>query len=326
MQNNDVLIIASGGGHTGFARAIAEYLSLSSNSYKVDFVIPENDKYSEEALKPFSSQFYYVKKAKEPNQGNIALITNLPHVLAQSLKIKKYKVVIATGSNHSLFPALAQRAKGSKLFVIESQDRIVTRGKIVSILSNFAENVFLHWQEQKGLYPKKGMVVGPIVEKPKYTPKDEGYVLVTTGTMGFKRLFDIVVSLDLGKEVVIQTGRVPPEQYAKRGVRAFSFSTELEKYISEASLVITHQGKTAMESVVMYKKPTIVVYNKDWRYAATKEDSKRYAEILGATFLDDPSQWDSVEELTEAIKKVKPPKKYEIGTPNLVKRILEELS
>jgi len=90
MQNSDVLIIASGGGHTGFARAIAEYLSLSSNSYKVDFVIPENDKYSEELLKPFSSQFYYVKKAKEPNQGNTALITNLPRVLVQSLKIKKY--------------------------------------------------------------------------------------------------------------------------------------------------------------------------------------------------------------------------------------------
>lgn len=319
MQNNDVLIIASGGGHTGFARAIAEYLP-----FKVDFVIPEGDKSSEELLKPFANKFYYVKKGKEPDQSNLTLLLNLPKILLESLKIGKYRVVIATGSNHSLFPALALKMKGSKLFAIESQDRIVTKGKTVEILSRFSQNVFLHWEEQKRLYPKKGLVVGPIVGKPKYESRDDGFILVTTGTMGFKRLFDAIVSLGL-KEVVLQTGKVDPRPYIEKGFKAFSFDPDIEKYISRASLVITHQGKTAMEAVVMYRKPTIIVYNNDWKYAATKEDSKRYAEILGATFLDDPSEWSSVKVLEEAIKNAKPPKDHDIGTPKLVKRVLEEL-
>ena len=320
MQYSDVLVIASGGGHTGFARAIAQYFPS-----KLDFVIPEGDKNSEEVLREFSNRVYYIKKGKEPNQSNINLALNIPEIVLQSIKVKKYKVVIATGSNHSLVPSFILRLKGSRLFVIESQDRIVTRGKTVDILSHFSENVFLHWEEQKKLYPKKGLVVGPVVEKPKYEPKDEGFVLVTAGTMGFKRLFDVVTRLDLGKDIVLQTGKVDPEPYIKRGIRAFSFDRDLERFISSASLVITHQGKTAMEATVMYKKPTIIVYNNDWKYAATKEDSIQYAKILGATFLNDPSEWGSSEEIERAIKSVSQPKSYNIGTPNLVKRILEEI-
>ncbi|MEM3352383.1 MAG: polysaccharide biosynthesis protein, partial [Saccharolobus sp.] len=46
-----ILIIASGGGHTGFARAIAEYLPE-----KVDFVIPENDEYSKLMLMKYANK------------------------------------------------------------------------------------------------------------------------------------------------------------------------------------------------------------------------------------------------------------------------------
>lgn len=316
----DLLIIASGGGHTGFARAIAQYLP-----FKADFVIPKGDFNSLQMIKEYAEEIYEVQKGREPGEGIWKLLLRSTQSISDSIRLPKYKVVIATGSNHSIFPSLIEKMKGSKLFVIESQDRITTKGKAVELLSYFAEGVFLHWEEQRNLYPRKGIVVGPIVEKPKYEPKDEGYILVTTGSMGFKRLFDKIVNLNLDN-VIIQTGKVDPKQYVEKGVKAFAFAPNLERYISSAKIVITHQGKTAMESVIMYKKPTIIVFNKDWKSATSEKDTQLYAQILGATFLPDPSTWNSDKVLLDSIENVKKPKEHKIGTERLVNVIMSYLN
>ncbi|WP_229569148.1 UDP-N-acetylglucosamine--N-acetylmuramyl-(pentapeptide) pyrophosphoryl-undecaprenol N-acetylglucosamine transferase [Saccharolobus caldissimus] len=310
-----ILIIASGGGHTGFARAIAQYLPQ-----KVDFVIPTNDSMSKIMIIPYANRIYEVPKGREPGEGNLIFLKRLFSILAKSIKISKYDIVIATGSNHSIFPSFFQYLKGAKVYGIESQDRFITKGKAISIISNYAKGIFLHWEEQKKLY-KKGIVVGPIVEKPKYTPRDEGYILVTAGSMGFKRLFDKVVKIK-GKKLVIQTGRIEPGIYKGDNIKAFSFDPDIEKWIASSSLVITHQGKTAMEAVVMYNKPVIIVFNRDWVRATTFEDAKIYAKVLGATFLDDPIKWEDESILINAIENVKEPNKFSIGTPKLVEKIL----
>ncbi len=307
-----VLVIASGGGHTGYARAVAQYLP-----FKVDFAIPKGDRWSAEVLSEYASNVFEITKAREPKDGIGALLRNSAKSFRESLSLGKYDVVIATGSNHSLFVALGTKLKGSKIFAIESQDRIVTRGKAVSILSKFSERVFVHWEEQRHLY-HNSYVTGPIVEKPKYSPKDSGYVLVTAGTMGFPRLFN-EVSKTKGFDFVVQTGRVDPSTVTASKV--FSFDPDMERFIANASLVVTHQGKTAMESVVMYRKPTVIVYNSDWTKAATKEDTRLYAKILGATFLDDPSTWKGGE-LTKALSNPVEPKHYESGTRKLIDFIL----
>ncbi|AEE94365.1 UDP-N-acetylglucosamine, MurG, LPS N-acetylglucosamine transferase [Acidianus hospitalis W1] len=312
---SDILIIASGGGHTGFARAIAEYLP-----YKADFIIPKGDEMSKKMISQFADKIYEVEKFRSPS-GNLSLSSFLLSMI-HSAKIRKYKKVIATGSNHSIFPSFFQFVKSSNIYVIESQDRIVTKGKAVNIISKYSKHVFLHWKEQEKLY-KNGIVVGPIVERPKYTPSDEGYILVTTGSEGFERLFDILYSLDIDN-VVLQTGKVN-KKYEKKGWKVFSFDPDIERYIAKAKLVITHQGKTAMEAVVMYKKPTIIVYNKDWKYAATFEDSKLYAEILGTVFLNDPSNWSTKDEILKYIENPKQPKVYTPGTERLVSVVLNDI-
>ncbi|ARM76644.1 UDP-N-acetylglucosamine--N-acetylmuramyl-(pentapeptide) pyrophosphoryl-undecaprenol N-acetylglucosamine transferase [Acidianus manzaensis] len=309
----DILIIASGGGHTGFARSIAEYLPE-----KVDFVIPKEDEISRKMIKEYANKIYQIEKFRSPSNGFefSSFLLSIFH----SIEIRKYKKVIATGSNHSIFPSFFQFLKGSEIFTIESQDRIITKGKAVNIISKYSKKVFLHWDEQKHLY-RNGVVVGPIVGKPKYEIKDEGFIFVTTGSEGFERLFNKINDLGL-KNVILQTGKVNPEKY--KCCNAFSFDPDIDKYLSSASIVITHQGKTAMESVVLYKKPTIIVYNKDWKNATTYEDAKNYAKILGAKFLDDPSDWVSNEEFLKALEKPVMPREYTIGTPNLVKEILND--
>ncbi|MEL9970018.1 MAG: glycosyltransferase [Metallosphaera sp.] len=314
-----LLIIASGGGHSGFARAIAEYLP-----FKADFVIPKGDENSRKLLEPYAERIYEVSKPREPKGSNVSVFPRLFSALSESLSIPRYKVTIATGSNHSLIPSLVQKSKGSIIFSIESQDRIITKGKAVSILSRFSKGVFLHWKEQAKLY-ENGIVVGPILQRRKYEPRDEGYILITAGTEGFKPLFDKIVNAGL-KNAIIQTGKVSPEYYLKRGVKAFSFDPDLERLIASASVVITHQGKTAMESAVLYRKPTIIVFNKSLTRAATYEDVKLYSSILGATFIGDPSTWGSEEVLINAIEKSKQPETYEPGTEKLVKVIVDYLT
>ncbi len=314
-----VLIIASGGGHSGFARAIAQFMP-----FKVDFVVPPGDQFTLEMVRPYAERIYFVVKGREPGEPLWKLFWAIPEAVEESARIPKYDVVIATGSNHSIFPSAVQRIKGAKVYAVESQDRILTRGKAVSIISSFAEGVFLHWEEQRRLYGKKGIVVGPIVEKPRYEPRDEGYVLVTTGSMGFPRLYKALAEAGV-ENAVVQTGRVDPKLVSSLNPkwRVFQFDPDIERWISGASVVITHQGKTAMESVVMYGKPTIIVFNRDWRAATTFEDARAYAEVLGATFLDDPSTWESPRVLKEALDGRRAPKRFEIGTPKLVSEVLK---
>lgn len=314
-----ILIIASGGGHSGFARAIAQYLP-----FKADFVVPTGDTFTLEMVKPYAERVYYVVKGREPGDPLMKLFFAIPEAVEESFKIPRYDVVVATGSNHSVFPSAVQRIKGAEVYVVESQDRFTRPGKAVKLISTFSERVFLHWEEQRRLYGRKGLVVGPIVEKPRYQPRDEGYLLVTTGSMGFMRLYKALAALGLD-DVVVQTGRVDPSEAQKLNPkwRVFQFDPDIERWISGASAVITHQGKTAMESVVMYGKPTIIVYNRDWRSATTIEDARTYAEVLGAEFLDDPLTWGSTLELKRALDERRRPKRFEIGTPKLVDEILK---
>ncbi|BBD71674.1 polysaccharide biosynthesis protein [Sulfodiicoccus acidiphilus] len=310
----DVLIIASGGGHTGYARAIAQYLEE-----KVDFVVPEGDLLSRKLLEPYARKIFEVAKGREPSGGSLLL--GVLRALTQSFQLPKYDATVATGSNHSVVPSLIERVKGSSIYAIESQDRIVTRGKAIHLISRFSRAVFLHWKEQLPLY-KNGVVTGPIVEKPKYDARDEGYVLFTAGSMGFHRLFKKALALQV--KGVVQTGRLSPDLYRSQRPdwNFFDYDIDLERWIAHASIVVTHQGKTAMEAVVMYRKPTVVVYNSDWTRAASREDTKIYAELLGAYFLEDPSKWKG-DELNTALASVKEPKPIEPGTIKLVNYVLK---
>ncbi len=309
-----LLIIASGGGHTGFARAISQYLP-----FKPDFVIPKGDKWSMELLKDYASNIFQVTKARGPQDGLLTMVKNSFSSLKESFSLEAYDYVIATGSNHSLYVALATKLKGSRVFSIESQDRIVTRGKAVNLMSRFSDKVFLHWREQAHLY-RNSYVTGPIVEKPRYTPRESGYVLVTAGTVGFPRLFREVSKIQ-GFDFVVQTGQVDPVKV--KASKSFAFDPDMERLIAEASVVVTHQGKTAMEAVVMYHKPVVIVYNAELTKAATREDTRLYADILGATFLDDPSTWRG-DEMVKALSSPKSPKYYEPGTQRLVDFILHQ--
>lgn len=237
-----------------------------------------------------------------------------------------YDIVVSTGSNHSILVALASRFKGAEIVSIEASVRFTRPSRAVRVLKRFAKLTALQWPEQKRLVPN-GVVVGPLYEKPEYEPYDGGYILVTCGTYGYKQLFDLLTQLDYN--IVLQTGRVDPKPYreARPEWKVFSFDPDLGRWIAGAKLVITHLGKTALDAVLTYRKPLVIVPNPRWTlHGAGLEDAKILTEKLNAVLIDPRDL--SLETLDKAIReamKRKPPV-YPNGAKKLAEIIVRELN
>jgi UDP-N-acetylglucosamine--N-acetylmuramyl-(pentapeptide) pyrophosphoryl-undecaprenol N-acetylglucosamine transferase len=292
-----VLILAGGGGHTGFAYALAQRLEDKASML---FLIPEGDTLSHKRLSKFGNVDYLLKPrgAKTPT-GNFTY--NLARALANSMKKVKgdFDAVVSTGSNFCIPPALVAFLKGIPVVNIEGEARFIGASKTARILQPLSSITALQWSEQKNFL--KGTVVGPIFAKPEIEPWNGGYVLVTGGTLGHKRLFDVLNGSDL-KNVVLQTGEVNPEPYRKRHPewKVLDFSLNFHELIAGAEVVVTHQGSTPLEAVV-YKKPSVIVPNPELKRTFPRRDSEIFAKKVGAKFLPD----FTLESLVDAIEEAK---------------------
>jgi UDP-N-acetylglucosamine--N-acetylmuramyl-(pentapeptide) pyrophosphoryl-undecaprenol N-acetylglucosamine transferase len=292
-----ILILAGGGGHTGFAYALAQRLE---NRASMLFLIPEGDTLSHKRLSKFGNVDYLLKPrgAKTPTNK---FTYNLARALANSMKKVKgdFDAVVSTGSNFCIPPALVAFLKGIPIVNIEGEARFIGASKTARILQPLSSITALQWTEQKNFL--KGTVVGPIFAKPEIEPWNGGYVLVTGGTLGHKRLFDALNESDL-KNVVLQTGEVNPEPYRKRHPewKILDFSLNFHELIAGAEVVVTHQGSTPLEAVV-YKKPSVIVPNPELKRTFPRRDSEIFAKKVGATFLSDIT----LESLLDAIEEAK---------------------
>lgn len=303
------LIIASGGGHTGHALALAE--RLVDSGVAVDFVIPEGDRWSEEQVSRLGRVVARTPKFLDPGEGLAKGVLRLPGALVRSLARvpRGYDVAVASGSNHSIASGIAAWLKGSKLVTIEATERFVEPSRAVRALSPISKLVALQWEEQRR-FAHKGVVVGPLLGKQHYKVRDEGYILVTAGSYGYRALFDAAASSSLRDKLILQTGRVDPGPYVKAGLRAFSFSPELEDLIAGARVVVTHFGRTAVEAACKYGKPTVLAPNTEWvwmRDPVRMIEASMMARRIGAVLLP-PEQVtpEGVERAVEEALKSRP--------------------
>ncbi|MGC9112933.1 UDP-N-acetylglucosamine--N-acetylmuramyl-(pentapeptide) pyrophosphoryl-undecaprenol N-acetylglucosamine transferase [Acidilobus sp.] len=303
------LIIASGGGHTGHAMALAE--RLVDLGVTVDFVIPEGDRWSEEQVSRLGRVVARTPKFLDPGEGLAKGVLRLPGALLKSLARVPggYDVAVASGSNHSIASGIAARLKGAKLVTIEATERFVEPSRAVRALSPISRLVALQWEEQRRFAPR-GVVVGPLLGKLHYRVRDEGYILVTAGSYGYRALFDAAAASGIRDRLVLQTGRVDPGPYVKAGLRAFSFSPELEDMIAGASAVVTHFGRTAVEAACKYGKPTVLAPNTEWvwmRSPVRMVEASMMAKRIGAVLLPpDQVTPEGVERAVEEAMKARP--------------------
>jgi UDP-N-acetylglucosamine:LPS N-acetylglucosamine transferase len=289
--------MAGGGGHTGFAIAIAQRLQ---NKATMTFLIPENDTQSQQRLNGFGKTVS-IPKPRGATTSTGTFLHNLVGAFCTSMKkvTKQFDVAVSTGSNFCIPPAIAAFFKGIPIINLESEARFVAASKTARILKPFAAVTALQWPEQKKFM--KGHVVGPVFPKPETKPRNGKYILVTGGTLGYKALFDTLNQTDL-KNVVMQTGKINPEPYKKRhpNWKVFKFSYKFSDLIAGAEVVVTHQGSVPLEAAV-YSKPSVIVPNPELKRTFPRKDSEIFATKVGATILSDVSS----ESLLAAIEDAK---------------------
>jgi len=309
-----VLLIASGGGHTGHAYTVYQFID---NRIRADFIIPENDPFTFKKLEGLG-RLYPVIKPLEPKTPFIKAIPGFIKAFMESRKIPfhEYSSIVCFGSNHCIAPFLTAKLHGLIGAVVEDVMRIVTPSRAVRLLSRVSEHIFLSWPEQKKIYPR-GVYVGPLYENRVYEPENKGYILIVTGTYGYPELVETMLSTGLDN-LVIQTGRDDPEKYRARrpDLTIFDFDPDIARWIAGADLVICHQGRTAVDAALTYEKPVIIVNNPRWTRAQTVQDTYLLAKKIGAKFYLHPDKEKLLNDIKSVDKWFKP-RHYPNGAKNI---------
>lgn len=317
MSTKNVLILAGGGGHTAYGYALAQRLYGRVNLH---FLVPKEDKLSYERLVKFGPVDFLLKP-REPKTPTKEFLPKLVKAFAEAFQkvSNKIDVVISTGSNFCIPPCVSAWIKGIPMVNIESSVRFTKASKSAFLLQPFSTITALQWEEQKKLL-KKGVVVGPLIPKPEIQPWNGGYILVTGGTLGHKKLFDVISESKL-ENVVLQTGKVNPEPYKKRHPewKILTHSAKFYELVAGADAVVTHFGATILEAVV-YRKPIVVVPNPEWTRTAGIEDAKYYVKKVNAILVSEIT----LENILDAIEKSKEtlPPTLPDGAENLARIIL----
>jgi UDP-N-acetylglucosamine:LPS N-acetylglucosamine transferase len=312
-----VVVTASGGGHTGNAVALAQYLYRDVD---ILFIIPKGDEWTRMKVEKYGS-VVEIPKPRKPNEGIDRLVYGIPRALFDCVdKISsESKIFVSSGSNHSVAPAIIARFKGLKVYNLESTVRFVKPSLTGRWLNPISHVTVLQWEEQKSIHPM-GKVYGPFYEMPEYDVRDDGYILVSGGTYGHKLLFDTVSEMGLDN-IVMQTGRIDPTPYLDKHPDwvVFKFRPDFNKFVAHASIVISHLGKTVIDAALTYGKPVIIVPNPLWKLGATIEDSKILAKKINAVLVSKISEETLFDALDE-IRSKRPP-----AYPNGAKLLADEL-
>ncbi|MEM3766720.1 MAG: glycosyltransferase [Candidatus Bathyarchaeia archaeon] len=317
MATKNVLILAGGGGHTAYGYALAQRLYERANLH---FLVPEDDRLSYERLSKFGSVGFLLKprEAKTPTREFVPRLIKA-FIEAFNKVPSEFDVVVSTGSNFCIPPSIFAWMKGIPVVNIESSVRFTKASKSALLLQPFSAITVLQWEEQKKLL-KRGTVLGPLIPKPEVQPWNGGYILVTGGTLGHKKLFDIISESKL-KNVVLQTGKVDPEPYRKRHPewKILEHSAKFYELVAGADVVVTHFGATILEAVV-YRKPTVVIPNPEWTRTAGIEDAQHYVRKVNAVLISEIA----LENILNAIEKAKENYLPTLpdGAENLAKMIL----
>jgi UDP-N-acetylglucosamine:LPS N-acetylglucosamine transferase len=313
-----IILLAGGGGHTGYAYSLAQHLSGKCD---LEAFYPQNDELSYKRLSKYADTKPLVLP-RGPKTGMGPFVKGLARSFLQSSKLLKGKyVIVSTGNNFCIPPSLISWTKSNPIVSLEASVRFVGPSKTANILKRFAKITALHWEEQKKIFPN-GEVFGPIIAEPAVKPHNDGYVLVTGGTYGHTGLLKSLENLDL-ENVVVQSGPHNLDKLKEKHPtwNIFGWSDKFHEILAGADVVVTASGSTVLESAIVYKKPTIISYNPEWTRTAKYEDILMLSKKVNGVLLKEFTHVTLMDAIEKA-RKQRPPE-IKSGASNLAKRILE---
>ncbi len=315
-----LLILAAGGGHTGYAYALAEALYPKVS---LSFLVPEGDVLSEKRLSKFGEVEFLIKP-RDPKTPLHTFALRLAKGFMDSTRIDftEFDLVVSAGSNFCIPPVIIAWTKGIPIVNIESPVRFTKPSKTASILQPFTTITALQWEEQKRLL-KRGVVVGPILPKMEFEPWNGGYILVAGGSaFPHRALFDAIAESSL-PNVVLQTGRVNPMSYAMKHPEwiVIAFTEKFHELLAGAEMVVSHFGFTALEAAIVYGKPVVLVVNPEYRTTVGMEDAEYLARKINAVVASEIKTQVLIDAIAEAKERKVPT--FTSGAQNLANFIIK---
>jgi len=262
-----ILLTAGGGGHTGYAFALAGPLKPKATLL---FLINKNDSLSRARLSPLG-EIVSVTKPRQPGTPLWKFIYRFVLCGLQSFWIwlkHRPDVVVSTGSNMAIPICIVGKVFGSRIVNVEDSVRIFSSSKTSKYLDLISEVTLLQWAEQLGFHPRKGKYVGLLLPNVTRSSRD-GRIVVSPGSLGFKELCDVAARTDLG-DVTMTVGDLDLKGYSRPGWVVVSKLIGLDDILASAKVVVTHLGYTIWEAV-NYGVPVVIVPNPKWKKSAVRE-------------------------------------------------------
>lgn len=318
-----VLLTAGGGGHTGYAVALAGALKSKAS---LIFLIGRDDSLSEARLSHLG-EIVAVTKPRQPGTRFWRFIYGFVLCSLQSLWIwAKHRpdVVVSTGSNIAIPICIVGKAFGSRIVNIEDSVRLFSSSKTSKYLDLISEVTLLQWREQLERHPKKGRYVGLLLPSVARSTRS-GRIIISPGSFGFEGLCDTAARTSL-KEVTMTIGNLDVEKYSRPGWIVVDKLVGLDDVMASARVVVTHLGYTIWEAV-NYGVPVVIVPNPKWKKSAVSE-TERVALFLQqkgyGLYL--PVEELTAERLEEAVRRAEKMSVsgVERGTENAARIILGE--
>ena len=265
-----VLLTAGGGGHTGYAIALAAALKPKAS---LIFVTDKDDSLSKARVSSLG-QTVAVTKPRQPGTRLWRFIYGLILCSIQSLWIwvkHKPDVVVSTGSNIAIPISIVGKAFGSRIVNIEDSVRLFSSSKTSKYLDLISEVTLLQWKEQLEFHRKKGTYAGLLLPSVAQSTRN-GRIIVSPGSFGFKELCDVTARTNL-KDVTMTIGDMDAEKYRRPGWVVVDRLIGLDDVLASARVVVTHLGYTIWEAV-NYGVPAIIVPNPKWKKSAVEETER----------------------------------------------------
>lgn len=151
-------------------------------------------------------------------------------------------------------------------------------------------------------------------------------ILVTLGTQKepFTRLLDYIENSNIEEEIIVQNGHT---LYESKKMKLINFTTynEMEEYIKNARVIITHAG-TGSVLTPLKKGKKIIVCARQKKYEEHIDDHQlELVEVFkDGGYVLELNENNSLDDLLQEIKKFKPAK-YKSNTKNFLAKLLEEI-
>ena len=193
--------------------------------------------------------------------GPVSWIRNSIESALLAFRLKP-KIVISFGCRDVAFFCLFSKLIGGRLVLVESFARVRTPSRFLRTLAPLADRIFVQWPELRAGVPASTLVQ-PVYSLRRPVAGRVRKVLVVVGTFrgGMDRLLQLIDGASPLPGSPLVTCQIGHSKYVPHTAQWYRWKPdqEFQDDISEADLIITHDGSNTIASALEAAKPVVVV-------------------------------------------------------------------